>query len=69
LAQRVGARTLHVRKDVVTRGLVETAGAAGLAVLAWTVNDLGESRRLDAAGVDGIFTDFPERFLHPRAPE
>jgi glycerophosphoryl diester phosphodiesterase len=69
LAERVGARTLHVRKDAVTQTLVETAGAAGLGVLAWTVNDSGESRRLDAAGVDGIFTDFPERFLQPGAPE
>lgn len=69
LAERVGARTLHVRKDVVSRTLVETAGAAGLAVLAWTVNDPGESRHLEAVGVEGIFTDFPERFLQPGAPE
>ena len=69
LAERVGARTLHVRKDVVTRTRVETARAAGLAVLAWTVNDPGESRQLEAAGIEGIFTDFPERFLQPGAPE
>ncbi len=63
-AERVGARRLHVRKDAVTAAAVATAAAARLPVLAWTVNDPGESVRLTAAGVAGIFTDFPERFLH-----
>jgi glycerophosphoryl diester phosphodiesterase len=68
LAERVGARALHVRKDAVTRESVDRAARAGLPVRAWTVNDPGESRRLRAAGVDGIFTDFPERFLHTGEP-
>jgi len=64
LAERVGARTLHVRKDAITAAVVAAARAGGLGVLGWTVNDPRDYDRLDAAGVDGVFTDFPERFLH-----
>jgi glycerophosphoryl diester phosphodiesterase len=68
LAERVGARALHVRKDCVTPAAMAVAHAAGLPVRAWTVNDPTDSTRLASAGVEGIFTDFPERFLHsPRA--
>jgi glycerophosphoryl diester phosphodiesterase len=67
-AERVGARALHVRKDCVTPAAMAVARAAGLPVRAWTVNDPADSTRLAAAGVEGIFTDYPERFLHtPRA--
>lgn len=62
-AERVAARALHLRKDCVTPQALAAAAAAGLAVRAWTVNERGEMDRLVAAGVEGIFTDFPERFL------
>jgi glycerophosphoryl diester phosphodiesterase len=50
-------------------GLVEDAHLAGLQVLAWTVRDDdprgaavvdGETRALLDAGVDGLFSDFPD---------
>ena len=63
-AERVGARALHLRKDRVTPEALAGAAAAGLPVRAWTVNERGEMDRLVAAGVEGVFTDFPERFLH-----
>jgi glycerophosphoryl diester phosphodiesterase len=68
LAARVGARALHLRKDAVSAPRVLEATAAGLEVRAWTVNDPGDSAALEALGVRAIFTDFPERFLHPRNP-
>jgi glycerophosphoryl diester phosphodiesterase len=64
LAGRVGATALHIRKDAAVPGEVREAAAQGLAVRAWTVNDPGDFPRLAAAGVSGVFTDFPERFLH-----
>ena len=63
-ARCVGARALHLRKDRTTPDALAAAAAAGLPVRAWTVNERGEMDRLVAAGVEGIFTDFPERFLH-----
>ena len=64
LAKRVAATALHVRKDVVSREEVARALAVGLPIRAWTVNAPAESARLTGLGVDGLFTDFPERFLH-----
>ncbi len=68
-AERVGARALHLRKDGVTADAVRAAAAAALPVRAWTVNERGEFDRLLAAGVEGVFTDFPERFLQPTAAQ
>jgi glycerophosphoryl diester phosphodiesterase len=41
--------------------LVAAAHRHGLKIHVYTVNDPGEMRRLRALGVDGIFTDFPDR--------
>jgi glycerophosphoryl diester phosphodiesterase len=64
LAERVGARALHLRKDAASVTALHAVAAAGLPVRLWTVNDPGEMARLAGPGIDGIFTDFPERFLH-----
>ena len=64
LAGRVDATALHIRKDAAAPAGVAEAAAQGLVVRAWTVNDPGEFARLAAVGVSGVFTDFPERFLH-----
>ena len=63
LAERVGARALHVRKEAATGTTVAAAATAGLQIRVWTVNEPGEFNRLAAAGVHAIFTDYPERFL------
>ena len=41
--------------------LVQAAHAAGLVVHPYTVNDPADRQRLTALGVDGFFTDLPER--------
>jgi glycerophosphoryl diester phosphodiesterase len=48
---------------VLTRRLVAAAGARGLAVHAWTINEPAEMRRLVDLGVDGILTDRPDLLL------
>jgi glycerophosphoryl diester phosphodiesterase len=68
-AERVAARALHLRKETATPEAIAIAAAAGLPVRAWTVNAPGEFNRLAAAGVDGVFTDYPERFLQPARAE
>jgi len=68
LAERVSARALHLRKEAATPAAVAAARVAGLTLRVWTVNAQAEFDRLVTAGVDGVFTDFPERFLHFAAP-
>jgi glycerophosphoryl diester phosphodiesterase len=59
-AVRAGARQLAPRGDLVTPSLVEKAHHAGLQVVAWTINEPEQMRRLIAAGTDGIMTDYPD---------
>jgi glycerophosphoryl diester phosphodiesterase len=60
---RIGARQLVARGDLVTSDVVDKAHHAGLQVVAWTINEVDQMRRLVATGVDGIITDYPDRLL------
>ena len=60
---RAGARQVVARGDLVTPALVDKAHHAGLQVVAWTINDVEQMRRLIEAGVNGIITDYPDRLL------
>ncbi len=48
-------------RGLVNRSFVKAARTHGLFVHPWTVNEPGEMDRLIDLGVDGIFTDFPDR--------
>lgn len=45
---------------LVDAALVEAVHSRGMILLPWTVNMLGEMKRLKALGVDGLITDFPD---------
>jgi glycerophosphoryl diester phosphodiesterase len=60
---RAGARQIAPRGDLVTPDLVKRAHQAGLQVVAWTINEPDQMRRLIAAGVDGIMSDYPDRLV------
>jgi glycerophosphoryl diester phosphodiesterase len=60
-ASELGASAIHPRRNIVTRRLLATAREANLRVHVWTVNDPAEMSRFRELGIDGIFTDFPER--------
>ena len=49
--------------------LMESAHGCGLAVHPYTVNEPEETARLLTAGVDGLFTDYPDRLLALRPVE
>ncbi len=66
-AGRLGARNLHPWNIMVDRELVGVARARGLAVWPWTANETDEIERLVALGVDGIFSDHPDRVQAARA--
>jgi glycerophosphoryl diester phosphodiesterase len=60
---RAGARQLVARGDLITPAVIEKAHHAGLQVVAWTINEPEQMRRLIETGVDGIITDYPDRLL------
>jgi len=53
------ASAVHRRADLISRPLLMASRAAGLPVLAWTVDDPGQARSLLRAGVAGLFTNDP----------
>jgi glycerophosphoryl diester phosphodiesterase len=60
-ASELGAVALNLSLDFVDPKLVADARARGLELLVYTVNEPSEVVRLHAMGIDGVFTDYPER--------
>lgn len=50
-------------RQLLTESLVEAAHRRKLKVHAWTVNEIGDMRRLIEMDVDGIMTDYPDRLM------
>jgi len=61
-ADALQARSVHPHWSLVDARMVAEAHARDLAVIVWTVNDPLAMRRLAGLGVDGIISDYPERF-------
>jgi len=57
---------LSLEKSLVSASVLEFAAAGGKAVHAWTVNNTEEISRLVALGVDGVITNYPDRFPDER---
>ncbi|HEY3899057.1 MAG TPA: glycerophosphodiester phosphodiesterase family protein [Chthoniobacter sp.] len=62
-ARRVHASAVNPAVRYVTARFVEDAHRRGLRVFPYTANSPEEIQRLKELGVDGVFTDFPERVL------
>lgn len=62
-AVELGAAALNLSAEFVDPRLVADAKAHGMQVYVYTVNDPDEMRALRALGVDGVFTDYPDRAL------
>ena len=63
-ARQLGAVSVHIDVEAVTAFFVNQAHDSGLRVMVYTVNSPQDARRLLDIGVDGIFSDFPDR-VHP----
>jgi glycerophosphoryl diester phosphodiesterase len=61
LAAKLHAWSIHTPVRSTRRPLVTLAHEHGLKVFAYTANSMRSIHRLRAIGVDGVFTDFPER--------
>jgi glycerophosphoryl diester phosphodiesterase len=62
-AETMGAWSLHPDKRCVTPKLVADAHRRGLKVFVFTINQPEEIARMRKLGVDGVFSDFPERVV------
>ncbi len=62
-AADLGAYSVHLSLDFIDQRFVDDAHLRGLRVFAFTVNHPEDMDRMEALGVDGIFTDYPERVL------
>jgi glycerophosphoryl diester phosphodiesterase len=60
-ARAVGAEAVNPEAPLVTRELVDEIHAAGLAVYPFTVDEPQRMRELLEWGVDGLFTNLPDR--------
>ena len=58
----IGARLMWVYHPLITARLVTATRAAGVKLIAWTVDDPGRMRVLAELGVDGICTNDPRLF-------
>lgn len=66
LAERLGAFSINPSVDHVDKELVEDAHRRGLKVFVFTVNSPRAIRRMTALGVDGVFSDYPDRVIEER---
>lgn len=62
-ATELGASSLNLSDEFVDARLVADAKSRGLQVLVYTVNNPDDALRLRKLGVDGVFTDYPDRIL------
>ncbi|MDQ6601994.1 MAG: glycerophosphodiester phosphodiesterase [Chloroflexota bacterium] len=66
--ERIDTDAVTVDWRILDLALVERCHARGLAVLAWTVDDLRLMRQLLAMGVDGLTSNRPDRFAQVASP-
>lgn len=60
-AQKIRANFIGPKKYLVTKRFVRKARNHGLKVFVWTANDPKDIKELIKAGIDGIFSDYPDR--------
>lgn len=60
-AEKIKAYSLNISIKSIYEGFVQAAHKRGMKVFVWTVDDIGEIERMKQLGVDGIFSNFPDR--------
>ena len=61
-AGNLGAASIQVQKELVSRDFLRRAWDRGLDVHVWTVNEVRAMTAFAALGVQGLISDFPEKF-------
>ncbi|MBI2361131.1 MAG: glycerophosphodiester phosphodiesterase [Deltaproteobacteria bacterium] len=62
VAEEIGAYSVHVEKELATPQFLEQASRMKLKRFVWTLNEVAEMERFLALWVEGIVSDFPEKF-------
>lgn len=62
-ARELHAEAIHPALSLTTPALIHRTHAAGLRVNVWTANRPASIERLIRWGVDGVFSDYPERVV------
>lgn len=62
VARSLGAYSINIASWLVDEGVVAATHEAGMKIFVYTINSAEMMARLAAIGVDGIFTDRPDRF-------
>lgn len=60
-ASNLKSFSLHPSKEFINQALVDDAHKRGLRVYAYTINELEDIQKVKSLGVDGIFSNFPDR--------
>lgn len=60
-AQKINAYSIHINRKLVNQCVINEAHQNNFKIFVWTVNDPKEIKELKEMGVDGIFSDFPDR--------
>lgn len=61
-AKALGAASIHVCKELASREFLQRVWNEGIDVYVWTVNDVCDMESFVALGVQGIISDYPEKF-------
>jgi glycerophosphoryl diester phosphodiesterase len=61
-AKQLDAASVHVQKDLARRDFLNRAWEEGLDVHVWTVNEVRELEAFASLGVQGLVSDYPEKF-------
>jgi glycerophosphoryl diester phosphodiesterase len=64
IAVKLKAYSVHLSKKEVTREFVNKAHAENLKIFVYTINEVSNIRQMKALGVDGVFSDYPDRVLN-----
>ncbi len=62
-ADEIDAYSFHPSYSILNQSLVDDAHNNGMKVFVHTVNDLDKIKQSKAMGVDGVFTDYPDRVI------
>ena len=62
-AQKLGAYSVHPSIEFIDQRFVDDAQAKGIKVYPYTVNHPEDIDKMYQLGVDGVFTDYPDRVV------